>query len=281
MAKKGKARATRSKNGGPRDGKRQPTGEYSVGNCCPPKEHQFRKGEPSPNPSGRPRGKPKSWNAPPLNPAFAEILRIARETTKVNGQETTYIEAAFKTLVKLGLVERREKSLHKLLDMHAAAEQGAFDEKVEMAMYAIKHKEKWGPRFAQCEAEGKPVPNILPHPEDLTFDNDGNVVILGAVEEEGLRLQNLRESELRKRLEVMQTIRETHGPKPRLAELDSLLRRLEREAARLNNLLPPRLRVNTGIKRSEAVAELKKRNERKRPGNGSGGHRKKSEGRVP
>lgn len=35
--------------------KRQPTGDYPSGYCRPPKSGQFKKGEPSPNPAGRPR----------------------------------------------------------------------------------------------------------------------------------------------------------------------------------------------------------------------------------
>lgn len=34
--------------------KRQPTGDYDAGYCRPPKAHQFKKGEPSHNPKGRP-----------------------------------------------------------------------------------------------------------------------------------------------------------------------------------------------------------------------------------
>src|SRR3984893_15584126 len=35
---------------------RGPPGDYEVGYGRPPREHQFRKGEPSRNPKGRPRG---------------------------------------------------------------------------------------------------------------------------------------------------------------------------------------------------------------------------------
>ena len=44
---------------GGKDGKR-PSGQhrrdYDVGYKCPPRQHQFRKGQPSANPKGRPRG---------------------------------------------------------------------------------------------------------------------------------------------------------------------------------------------------------------------------------
>lgn len=273
---------TKKRNGSgepPKKAKRQPTGDYPVGNCRPPKEHQFQKGQPSPNPAGRPRGKPKSvLKTAPLNPQLAKILELSQETMKVNGVDTPLIDAAFKQLVRLALVEKREKSLHKLLDLHAAAQQGAFDEKLELVTYAVAHKEKWQAEFARCEADGRPTPNILPHPEDVTFDGEGNVIILEAVDEESKRLQDFREDALRNRLCAIEEIREVHGPNPRDKETDALLRRLEREAARLNKLLPPRLQVQKGIKRSEAVAELKRRGLDNRPTSRFGTTRRKSGG---
>lgn len=69
---------------------RKPSGQpYSVGKGKPPKEHQFKKGDPSPNPIGRPKGstresqlqkmlKKKVWAAGPdgrrVRKALSEII---------------------------------------------------------------------------------------------------------------------------------------------------------------------------------------------------------------
>jgi len=49
------------------------SGDYEVGYGRPPREHQFRKGEPSRNPKGRPRG---AWPAPDLVAALLQPVTI-------------------------------------------------------------------------------------------------------------------------------------------------------------------------------------------------------------
>jgi hypothetical protein len=56
----------------PASGENLPDPEYKVGPHCPPKEHQFKKGAPSPYPQGRPRK--DATLAPDLKKALEDAL---------------------------------------------------------------------------------------------------------------------------------------------------------------------------------------------------------------
>lgn len=102
-----------------------PNDKEKVGYCCPPKEHQFKKGEPSRNPRGRPR-KPKTPDA------IIEEASRALVTIKRNGMEikVTLFEAM---IVKLyaDAFQGDRKAQAALLSLrlkYARVEKKAFDE---------------------------------------------------------------------------------------------------------------------------------------------------------
>ncbi len=74
--------------------KKNPTGDYKVGKCKPPKEHQWGKGQ-----SGNPRGRPKSTNSGGTD--VAAILE-APVKVKVGGKECDMspVEAGLRQLAK-------------------------------------------------------------------------------------------------------------------------------------------------------------------------------------
>src|SRR5271167_397433 len=72
--------------------------DYAVGYGRPPREHQFKKGDPSPNPKGRPRGAKR--RAP-------DIFKVLMEpvTVTINGRERSmpFPEAAIQVLKQKAL----------------------------------------------------------------------------------------------------------------------------------------------------------------------------------
>jgi Family of unknown function (DUF5681) len=71
----------------------RPPGDYEVGYCRPPREHQFKKGEASRNPKGRPRGA----NRPALDLVAALMQPV---TIRMKGKErkVPYPEAMIQAL---------------------------------------------------------------------------------------------------------------------------------------------------------------------------------------
>ena len=77
----------------------RPLGDYEVGYCRPPREHQFKKGEVSRNPKGRPRGA----NRPALD--LVSVL-MQPVTIRIKGKErkVPYPEAMIQALQGVALM---------------------------------------------------------------------------------------------------------------------------------------------------------------------------------
>lgn len=73
-------------------------GDYEVGYGRPPREHQFKKGEPSRNPKGRPRGRTRP--APDLAAALLQPVTIR---TQGKERKAPYVEALIQVLQDKGL----------------------------------------------------------------------------------------------------------------------------------------------------------------------------------
>ena len=74
--------------------KKKPTGDYEVGYCKPPRQHQFPKGQ-----SGNPGGPPKSKKR-----GLTDVSEILNEPVKVNAggkeREMSPFEASFRQLAR-------------------------------------------------------------------------------------------------------------------------------------------------------------------------------------
>lgn len=227
--------------------KRKPRrGDYEVGNCKPPKEHQFRKDQPSPNPSGRPPGSSKNRCIPTelnlVNKLLIEAGQKPIKTTRGGRvEEIPRITAAMEKLAAMGL-GGSFPALKKFIEGSEAAYEKEAEFQRELLEVAIRYKEKWGPIFDSCIKRGLPVPNQLPDPRDVVIDGDGTVDIVGAVtaemKEEQDEIQRWRDGELQR----LNWAQREDGLDKIFPDLPKKLSAMRRRIAKCNAYLPPRLR---------------------------------------
>jgi hypothetical protein len=158
-----------------------------VGYGRPPKHTQFKKGQ-SGNPRGRPRGV-----APDLTlsqqPFLAAVLRASQEKVRVRegGQpvEMTLREAIIKATSASALKgdPRAQGLMHKVI--RTAEETMAKDIASRNAIWSA-YKESRSELIADAASRNEPLPDFLPHPEDIEIDWQEGPRFLGPVEETGL-----------------------------------------------------------------------------------------------
>lgn len=159
---------------------------YEVGYGRPPTEHRFSKGR-SGNPAGRPKRakvKPKQVNTGFGMKAAEEYLRIeayrpvmVREGEQVI--ELPAIQAVFRTMGVSAMKGNRfvQKTL---TDMIAKMEADHHNSKLELFGTMFDYKHNWDQEIERCRKAGIPVPEPIPHPDDIILDpNTGDVQILG------------------------------------------------------------------------------------------------------
>jgi hypothetical protein len=158
---------------------------YKVGYGKPPAEHRFKKGQ-SGNPKGRTKG---SKNKPKIDighgmRAAEEYLRLEAYrpvTLREDGEliELPAIQAVFRAMGVAAMKGNRfaQKTLAELV---TGLEQRDADARFELFGNAIDYKHNWSREIERCEKNGLPVPEPLPHPDDIIVDpSNGGVRILG------------------------------------------------------------------------------------------------------
>ena len=101
---------------------RKPSQEpYSVGKGKPPKEHQFKKGQPSPNPHGRPKGSTRD----------SQLQKMLKKKVWVAGPDGRRIRKALSEIIDHKLIEAAAKGdfkaiklINELLLMHERHQRG-------------------------------------------------------------------------------------------------------------------------------------------------------------
>lgn len=212
-----------------------------VGPGNPPSEYQWKKGDPSPNPRGRPKKKHLKGLFASLNPSAAAVLANARRVIgEVNGEEITNYDGIMHSLAKRAHKETAASRLYTQLTGKAQAEEQ--EVKNGMLLAAVQHKEKYGPQFAFCERMGKELPNIFPHPDDLIIGPDGSVRIVGpGTEEDQINLKAILK--LRDALiEAGTMVARAEGRKTDKHDAQKFWSQLRSKFYRFNAVIPPRLK---------------------------------------
>jgi hypothetical protein len=227
-------------------GKRiDPDDGYRVGPGRPPREHQFKKGQPSANPFGRPRKKPEQKFAVIGTPLADLVLKLAYEPVPVREAgrefELPMIEANLRMMGKIAL-NGNSRVQAQLLKLHKEAHDTKNEWVVKVLETAIKHKEIWGPKFRMCEERGLPVPNILPHPDDVIIDGiTGTVRILGPQSYEDVQEMKPILEMQKNLIGLINEFEARLAAGERKTVYRKLLPGLRRRLKRINSLLPPRL----------------------------------------
>jgi hypothetical protein len=215
--------------------------EPPVGPGNPPKEYRWKKGQPSPNPRGRPAKKKLEDMLAPLDKYAEMIDRLG--STIVSGSKGNYEfrENYLRALTEIAFdkkvpVKERRVVLKLLSDMDREALRILDETKERQYNIALDYKERWTSAFRLAEARGKPVPKQLPHPDDMLIVGCRVTIVGPKLPQEQTALeQNLAARALLK--EVFETRLADQPSDQRTKDLKALRRSL----AKINKMVPPRL----------------------------------------
>ena len=158
---------------------------YEVGYGKPPKEHRFQKGQ-SGNPRGRKKGsvnKPKVDTGHGLRPA-EEYLRLEAYRTvtlREAGEliELPAIQAVFRAM-GVSAMKGNRFAQRTLAELVTGLEARDAESRFELFGNALDYKREWSEEIKRCEKAGIPIPEPIPHPDDIILDpGNGDVKIRG------------------------------------------------------------------------------------------------------
>ncbi|SIN67719.1 hypothetical protein SAMN02745824_1752 [Parasphingorhabdus marina DSM 22363] len=214
---------------------------YKVGPGFPPPEHQWPKGT-SGNPKGRPPKKQKEKLSVLADPLTQMIVSHGDKKLPVpvggDIQKISAIEAALNKLFKMGM-EGHSPSLRLYLEIQAEAQRSLHAANDEFTMAAIIWRNRYLEQFLESDRLNKPLPDILPDPRDIIFDETGMARIVGPVNyQDKLEMDSIVEHQ-----ETVLTCLDDLASNSRKADiLEKEIRRLKRRLTKCNAALPPRLR---------------------------------------
>lgn len=168
-----------------------PIGNYEVGYCKPPKEHQFQPNQPSANRAGRPRGSVNKVKANPLPiadiPLNRLILEEAMRPVQVREGDKVITIPALQAGVRVAQLNARRGSNPAMRNVHRITSEAYARERAEMAdriEAAIAYKEAATARLKYCKRKGIRFDWDF-HPDDVHIDHyTGDVMVVGLMSQE-------------------------------------------------------------------------------------------------
>jgi Family of unknown function (DUF5681) len=216
-----------------------------VGYRSPPQHTRFMKGQ-SGNPNGRPRKQNVTTMTPDLTPSAQDLLQLAEQLVSVREGETvrqiTMLQALNKAQVNTAL--KGNAFAQKCASDRIEAAQRA------EAMAIERSHEAWLAYQLDCRnaietarRKGAPLPEFLPHPDDLAFEHGKRVRITGPVDA-------WSQAKMQETIQVRDTLllqyaldTRKHVPKPGTGQSD-LPYSAGVAALMLNDGLPERVRLS-------------------------------------
>lgn len=224
---------------------------YEVGYGRPPAERRFKPGA-SGNPGGRPRASKKAAPATlDADRAKALLLEEAyrpvalREGDRVI--ELPAIQAVFRAMGVAAMKGNRfaQKTLAELVGKVEAERTKAL---TDFFAGAVEYKFKWGQEIDRCRRAGLPVPEPLPHPDDIFIDaRNGTAKFAGPMTqqekawfEHSVTLMRLLQVQISTYAAAAKRARSNERKAEHLAELHDYQRQFDQ----MNDLIAPRYRID-------------------------------------
>lgn len=158
---------------------------YEVGYKKPPQKTQFTKGQ-SGNPKGRPRGarnKPRESTKRLRDVLMHEAYREVTLQDKDGPVTMPVAQAAIRSLA-LKAAKGSIGAQKLLLSSVSAVEEEEQIERETLWDSVSSYKHRMTEYIEDCKKTGQPVPELLPHPDDIAFDvRTGEVLFQGPMDD--------------------------------------------------------------------------------------------------
>lgn len=162
---------------------------FGAGYGSPPEHTRFKKGAPSPNPKGRPRKAPPDLSLAE-QPMLEAVLKGAdKKVTMREGGKVTQVpaRAAFVHSVYANALNGNARSQGLLGDWLRTADEVKAREIRESRDYWRTYQRVARELIAEARAKGESEPIIVPHPDDIIFDDESGALIIGPFDEESAK----------------------------------------------------------------------------------------------
>jgi len=229
-----------------------------VGYRQPPAEHQFRKGEPSRNPRGRPPKKPPRVIPPGPDPHLHLIVleegnRLVTLTENGRDEQVPMIVAIVRKL-QAKAASGDVRALLKYVELYQEGERQRLKDAMSLVESALEHKRKWAEVFERHDQAGLNRPEVVPHPDDIQIDlQSGQVRVNGPRDKaEKIEWDNAQEARAEAEAELYELRAELEDHPERRDEIEREIESLSESIALIDATFPaPHVRRAPGFELEE------------------------------